>query len=62
VRRLGERIAALEAADAMGDLDEARQMELARLRLRAGRAAERARLADELADRIEDIRRRRDGG
>jgi hypothetical protein len=52
VRRLAERVASLEEADAAGDLDEDGRARLVALRMRAGRAAERARLADELADQI----------
>lgn len=48
-----ERLAALQAA---GDLDDDGEMRLARARLRAARAAERALLADEIADRLADLR------
>lgn len=48
-----ERLAALQAA---GDLDDDGEVRLARARLRAARAAERAVLADEIADRLADLR------
>jgi hypothetical protein len=56
VRRLAERVARYEEADAVGDLDEEGRARLGALRLRAARAAERARLADQLADLIAEAR------
>jgi hypothetical protein len=56
VRRLAERIARFEEADAVGELDEEGRGRLASLRLRCARATERARLADELADRVAEVR------
>lgn len=61
VRSMAERMARLEEADAVGELDEEGQGRLAALRVRCSRAAERARLADELADRVADVRARRGG-
>jgi len=52
VRRLAERMALFEEADAVGELDEEGRARLGALRVRAARAAERARLADELAEQI----------
>jgi hypothetical protein len=59
VRALAERMARYEEADALGELDEEGRARLGALRVRASRAAERARLADELADRIQGAGRRR---
>jgi hypothetical protein len=56
VRRLAERVARFEEADAVGDLDDEGRARLGALRLRAGRAAERARLADELSDRVAEVK------
>ena len=52
VRTLAERMARFEEADAVGELDDEGRARLGALRVRAARAAERARLADELADQI----------
>ncbi len=63
VRTMAARVAHLEAAEALGELDEEGQGRLAVLRLRCSRAAERARMADDLADQMADVRaarRRRD--
>ena len=62
VRRLAAHAERLERAAALDELDEEGRARLAALRLRCARAAERARLADDLADRVADIgaaRRRR---
>jgi hypothetical protein len=59
LRRLAERVARLEEVDAVGELDEDGRARLAGLRLRCARAAQRARLADELADRVAEVRGRR---
>jgi hypothetical protein len=56
VRAMAARLAHLEAADALGELDEEGQGRLAVLRMRCSRAAERARLADELADQVAGVR------
>ena len=56
LRRLAERVARYEEADALGELDEDGRARLDALRLRAVRAAERARLADRLADLIAEAR------
>jgi hypothetical protein len=56
VRSLAERLARYEEADAVGELDEDGRARLDSLRVRAARAAERARLADELADELADRR------
>jgi hypothetical protein len=56
VRSLAERMARYEEADAVGELDEDGRARLDSLRVRAARAAERARLADELADELADRR------
>jgi hypothetical protein len=58
LRRLAERLAALEQADAAGELDDDDRARLVGLRLRCARAADRARLADELADRVAEARAR----
>jgi len=57
VRELAADIARLETADDDDALDDEGRMELARLRIVAERASARALLADELADRIESVRR-----
>ena len=59
VRTMASRLARLEEADAIGELDEEGRGRLAVLRLRCSRATERARLADELADRVAEVRARR---
>lgn len=59
VRALAERVTRLEEADAVGDLDDDGRARLGALRVKAARVAERARLADELADQVASARRRR---
>jgi hypothetical protein len=61
VRTMAARVANLEAAEALGELDEEGLGRLAVLRMRCARAAERAQLADALADQVADVRRRRPG-
>jgi hypothetical protein len=56
VRRLAERVARFEEADAVGELDEEGRARLDALRVRAARAVDRARLADELSDRVAEAR------
>jgi len=56
VRRLAARVARFEEAEALGELDEEGRARLGALRVRAARAADRARLADDLADRLADAR------
>jgi hypothetical protein len=56
VRRLAERVARYEEAEAVGELDEEGRARLGALRVRAARAVERARLADELSDRVAEAR------
>lgn len=60
VRTMATRVAMLEASEALGELDEEGQGRLAVLRMRCTRAAERARMADDLADQVRDVRRARD--
>ncbi len=60
VRGLAEKVARLEAAVAeMVDPDPDTLARLDRARVKAARAAERAALADALADDLDDIRARR---
>ena len=59
VRTMAFRVARLEAADAVGELDDEGRGRLAVLRLRCSRAAERARMADDLADQVAGLRARR---
>ncbi len=59
VRTMAARAAKLEEADALGELDEEGRGRLAALRLRCSRATERARLADDIADRFADVRTHR---
>lgn len=62
VRLLAARAERLERAAALDELDDEGRARLAALRLRCARAAERARLADDLADRVAEAaasRRRR---
>ncbi len=59
VRTMASRVASLEAADALGELDEEGRARLAVLRMRCGRAAERAQLADTLSDTVAEARSRR---
>ena len=61
VRTMAARAAALEQAEALGELDEEGRGRLAALRLRCSRATARARLADDIADRFADVRARRSG-
>ena len=56
VRRLAARAAALEEAAAVGELDDDGRARLDGLRLRCARAAARARLADDLSDRVAEVR------
>jgi hypothetical protein len=56
VREMAARVARMEAADAIGDLDEDGRARLGLLRMRCSRAAERARLADDLSDRVAEAR------
>lgn len=56
VRRLARRVTALEAAYAESD-DEETEGQLARARIKAGRATDRALLADTLTDEIGRVRR-----
>jgi hypothetical protein len=60
VRTLAARTAALEEAAAAGELDEDGRARLDRLRLKCARAAARAGLADELSDRVAEVRSRRE--
>jgi len=60
VRRLAGRVAELEEADAVGELDEDGRARLDGLRVRCARAAARAGLADELSDRVIEVRAQRD--
>ena len=59
VRAMAARVAALEEIEALGELDEEGRGKLAVLRMRATRAAGRARMADELADQMADAQRER---
>ena len=54
VLTMAARAAALEQAEALGELDEEGRGRLAALRLRCSRATARARLADDIADRFAD--------
>lgn len=56
VRTMAARVADLEAVDALGDLDEEGRGKLAVLRMRCSRAAGRARMADDLADQMAEVR------
>jgi hypothetical protein len=58
VRALGATVARLERLAADGQLDEDGLARLARARVRAARAAERAVLADAIADRLAELRPR----
>ncbi len=60
VRRLAGRVAELEEADAVGELDEDGRARLDGLRMRCARAAARAGLADELSDRVTEVRAQRE--
>lgn len=57
VRHLAAQIAALEDVERLDGLDEDGRSRLASLRLRCARAADRAALADDLADRLSRVRR-----
>ena len=59
VRTMASRVARLEEVEALGELDEEGQGRLAMLRMRATRAAGRARLADDLADQMAEVKRTR---
>jgi hypothetical protein len=61
VRALASTVARLEAQEAEGGLDDDGEIRLARARLRAARATERALLADEIADRLAALRPRPQG-
>jgi hypothetical protein len=56
VRTMAAKLAQMEAADVLGELDEDGQGRLAVLRMRCARATERARLADDLADQMAGVR------
>lgn len=62
VRAMAARVAAMEEADVVGELDEDGRARLGALRLRCARAAERAGMADALADQMADLRARRRAG
>ena len=59
VRTMASRVAELEAVEALGELDEEGRGKLAVLRMRCTRAAGRARMADDLADQMAEVRTRR---
>lgn len=61
VREMAARLARLEAAEAIGELDDEGRARLALLRLRCARATDRARMADDLADQLAGARGRRAG-
>jgi hypothetical protein len=56
VRRLARVAEELREAEALGELDDTSQARLDRARLRLGRAAARAQMADELADQLAELR------
>jgi hypothetical protein len=56
VRALAQVADRLERQEADGGLDDDGEMRLARARIRAARAADRAMLADEIADRLAELR------
>ncbi|HTI33984.1 MAG TPA: hypothetical protein VL422_09935 [Miltoncostaea sp.] len=60
VRTMAAKLAHLEAADALGELDDEGRARLGLLRMRCARATERARLADDLADQVAGARAVRD--
>ena len=62
VREIAADIQCLEALDRSEGLDDDARMQLARLRIQAERASTRAMLADDLADRIDQARRRKASG
>ncbi len=55
VRALDARVAAMERVEREEGLDDASRAALDRARLRLARAADRARLADDLADRLHGL-------
>ena len=59
VRALSRRTESLAQADRLGELEIDEQAKLDRLRVRLGRAVERAQLADRLADQLDAIDRER---
>ena len=59
VRAMAARVADLEAIEALGELDEEGRGKLAVLRMRCTRAAGRARMADDVADQMADVRSER---
>jgi len=59
IRALGARVAELEARAEEEPLDDDDLARLARARQRAARAAQRALMADALADRLAEVRPRR---
>lgn len=58
VRALSARVEAMERVEREDGLDDAARAALDRARLRLARAADRARLADDLSDRLHALRRR----
>ncbi|HMM49270.1 MAG TPA: hypothetical protein PKE32_06630 [Miltoncostaeaceae bacterium] len=62
VRELADRVAELEAFERLGELDEDGQRRLLALRERCRRATGRAGLADDLSDRLAEVRRRSASG
>ncbi|MGA0068328.1 MAG: hypothetical protein ACO3PB_02555 [Miltoncostaeaceae bacterium] len=62
VREIAADIQRLEALDRSEGLDDDARIELGRLRIQAERASTRAMLADDLADRIDQARRRKASG
>ena len=56
VRALAEAADRLAEEEANGDLDDDGEMRLARARLRAARAVERAVLADQIADQLAELK------
>lgn len=56
VRALASTVSRLEAQGVEDGLDEDGEARLARARIRAARAAERALLADEIADRLAELK------
>jgi hypothetical protein len=57
VRALASTVARLEAQEAEAGLDDDGEARLVRARLRAARAAERALLADQIADSLAEVRK-----
>lgn len=56
VRALAQVAERLERQEAEAGLDDEGEMRLARARIRAARAADRAMLADQIADRLAELR------